>query len=253
MSNKIQLDHTFFQTALAAFISDFSSNIEPFRDAISISTENVGQKSIVPVYISNTGDEVFLSTMLFKSEDEKKKLYQQNPRIVFSVGGISTDTDALTNPHEFGRFVVSDSDQKFEKASKVRRIQTRVSLPYEMIFSNIDQYLKFVDVMLTVFDRATVFEFVHAGKIHQATYNLTANDYDSSANFSLGHDSDKRRRLMNASIELVVQFPAFDVYRHKEESSEIFDATKTMKKLVHSVFNENNENLISRMFVTKSS
>lgn len=244
--DKVKPPHTFFHTALAAFISHFSKNIEPFRDLID---------GPVPVAIHNTGDEVFLATMKWKTEDQKKKLYDCNPRLTFSVGNIAKNEDNLTNPHQLGKLAAINDDTGFTEPwrAHVRRVPVNVNMPYELKFSNIDQYFKFVDVMLTVIQQQQIFEFVYAGTVHRGGYKLSADGYDSSPNFSLGHDAEKRRRTMDGAIEVQLQFPAFDVYSANLNKPEIFGESQRMNKLIHNVYLNGDENLVSTMTYPSSS
>lgn len=236
-----KLKHTFFHNSLAAFISHFSGNMQPYRELVD---------APVPVSIINTGDEVFLSTMLFKTPEQKTALYSHNPRISFSIGGIAKNTDELTSPFILGKFI-EDSASGFDapKRANVRRVPTTISMNYEMLFSNIDQYFKFVDVMLTVIEQEQVFEFEYAGTIHRGSYSISSEQYDSSANLSLSHDSEKRRRILENSLEVKLQFPAYDVYSTNGKSPEVFGEAQRMDKLIHSVYYNGNENLVARTII----
>ncbi|BBI90434.1 hypothetical protein HYO65_gp042 [Tenacibaculum phage PTm1] len=241
----VKLKHDFFHIALASFISDFSKNIQPYRELIN---------GKVPVSIINTGDEVFLSTMLFKTDEDRKKLYSHNPRISFSVNGISPRFDEVSSPHVLGRVTTKNESTEMDVNSRanVRGIPATVVMSYEMIMSNIDQYFKFVDVMLTIFSYDQVFEFVYGGTVHRGSYRISSDDYTPDVNFSLGHDTEKRRRILTNSLDVKLKFPSFDVYSANGNPSEIFDENQKMNKLVHNVYINGNEDLVSRRFITKS-
>lgn len=244
-STTTKLNHTFFHVGLAAFISHFSGNMQPYRALLN---------APVPVSIINTGDEVFLSTMLFKTEEQKAQLYSHNPRVSFSLGGIGKNTDELTSPHTFGKFV-ENSSTGFDaaKRAQVRRVPILVNMNYEIVFSNIDQYLKLVDVILTVIEQEQVFEFEYAGTIHRGSYSISSEQYDSQANLALSHDSEKRRRLLENSIDLKFQFPAYNVYSTNGERPEVFDENQRMEALIHSVYFNGDDNLVARNIITKTS
>lgn len=241
--SKIQLEHTYFHVALAAFLSDFSLTVEPFRKLIN---------ATVPVTIMNTGDEAFMSSMLFKNPEDSKKLYQENPRLVFSIGAVNANFDELTSPYNLGRLNVQDpiTEMKSDYHTNVRRVPLRVQMSYEAIMSNIDQYLKYVDVSLTVFNVSRVYEFFYMGSVYHGSYKLINDDYSSDTNFALGFDTDSRNRIMRSNVELQLQFPAFDVYDgasgDASHVSSIFGGADVMNKLIHSIYINGNENLALR-------
>lgn len=240
-----KLKHTFFHTGLAAFISHFSGNIQPYRELLN---------APVPVSIVNTGDEVFLSTMLFKTPEQKAALYSHNPRVSFSLGGIGKNTDELTSPYILGKFVeAKDTGFDAAKRAEVRRIPVLINMNYEIVFSNIDQYLKLVDVILTVIEQEQVFEFEYAGTIHRGSYSISSEQYDSTANLALSHDSEKRRRILENSIDLKLQFPAYNVYSTNGSQPEVFDENQKMNALIHSVYFDGDTNLVARNIITKTS
>lgn len=241
-----KLKHTFFHNSIAAFLGDFSVSIQPYRDLISAD---------LPVSIANSGDEVFLATMLFKTEEDRKKLYAKNPRINFSIGNIGSQTDNYTSPHVLGKFVNEhDSGTLTAKRAEVRRTPTIINMSYDFKFTNIDQYLKFVDVMLTISGVARVFEFEYMGAIYTGSYKLTTNEFDKNTNFTLGFDTERRNSMTN-SVEVTVNFPAFNVYPNNGiagNNPDVFDENQRMNKLIHNVYINGNESLVSRTIIPKS-
>lgn len=222
------MQHDFFQNALTSFIYDLNSRLKHFSNSIN--------DSKFPIMIMNTGDEVYLANMQEDSKD-KVRLYDRIPRMILSIGGADIKTDQLSNPNNFGK--LSDNSTGFNntKVATVRRIPISFVVNSKVYFSNMLQYLSFIEVFLSTTFRVSSFNFKHSGAVHYGSYT-SSNSFDGNPNFGLRHDSEKRRIELDITFELELQFPAYDYYGARN-GDDMLDATDVIKSFVHRTETQN--------------
>jgi hypothetical protein len=212
--------HDFFENALTGFLKDIYGKLKPYEGVINAK---------FPVMIMNTGDETFLSNMLDEDSPlsvSEPKLYQRVPRMVCNPLGIDISTDQLSAKKTYGKMVdISNLGYKTKKATNVRRIPLTTVISSKVYFSNIFQYLQFVEILLMTAFKENTYNFVYVGNTQVGSYSFTTS-FEGVPNLSLSHDSEKRWREMELSFTLGLQYPAYDYYGG---ATELMDATNTIK------------------------
>jgi hypothetical protein len=229
--NNIQFKHDFFKQAGTALVSYLDKLLNvPLTSAIPNMTK-------FPIMIKNTGDETFITNMHESANAET--LYGLVPRLTLDVGGISIQSGQLTNPHQMGLLLAKNAETDINEAysTNVRRIPVEWVFNSEAVFSNILEYLAFVEVYLTVSHHNHLFVFYHAGTEYSGTFFLQE-DMNSDTNLQLQFDSDKRLRKLPLAFSVQLQFPAFDIYTRdgvNNNFAQIFKKNQTMQTLTHNM------------------
>lgn len=211
------MKHDFLVQTGTALIDALSKKMEPFSAAINAK---------FPIYINNTGDEVFLTNMY---KDDPKKLYSRIPSMKLECSGINIESDQLTNNGVLGSFTDDVAGYKKEKKANVRRMPIVLQYNAEIQCNNILEYFTLCEIIMMQLYKNQHFSFYWAGTKHDGRY-IIPDSLDSQANLSLGFDTDRRRRILNFPIEVYVQYPAFDYYN---DTSEVFPADGSMQYIIH--------------------
>lgn len=225
MAQKLILPHDYFVIAAKAWLSYMDAIYQPFSQSIDAS---------FPIQIKNTGDEVFLSTLWEGSKKKSKDLYSAVPRMDVSVAGISMALDQMSNPFNMGHLSTKGKTEFTEsRVHYVRRLPVSWIFNAEVKFNNVIEYLKFVDILLTVSFKVHTFHFWYLGQRYDCVFEIPV-DYDSDKNISLGLDAEKRHYTLPLNFDLQLQFPAYDIYDVGiTDTHEGFGKTETMTKLIH--------------------
>lgn len=213
--------HDFFESALKGMLSNLTERMQPYSEYLN---------RTFPILVMNTGDEVFLQNI--KPDDANKTLYNSIPRMVCDIGGINVLSDQLSSMTNYGRFTIQDdiTGIKSEKVANFRRIPLNITVNAQVYFSNIFQYLQFVEILLMMTYDNCVFTYYYQDKFLQGNFNYQ-DQYNTEPNMSLSFDSDKRHRIMNLTFEVELQFPSFDYYNTRS----MLDATKAIQTVIYRV------------------
>lgn len=165
-----------------------------------------------PIFINSTGDETYMSNLTSIGE-KKVELYDYNPRMSMSFGGISIEQDQLTAFGVTGRTQVQADGKPLQVLTHLRRIPAKLVLKAEVVFHKLSEMLTFLEYYLHATSHLGMgFEFMHAGTVHTAAFGY-AWDIDPSINFGLEFSSEKREIRVPLTFELNVQFPAHNFYQ----------------------------------------
>lgn len=234
MQESVSFKHDFFVQAGTAFVGYLDRLLKvPMKTAIPTIKE-------FPIFIKNTGDEVFLSNMQeSSSKKDVSTLYTFVPRMSLEVQGINMQSGQLTNPHELGAFSATAANSEFKSnfVANVRRIPIEWTFNSELVFNNVLEYLAFIEIFLTVSHLNHYFTFYHAGTEYSGTFFLQE-DLDTSVNLSLQFDADKRTRKMPLVFTLQLQFPAFNIYSRdswNKYQGQVLNSNDTMQHLIHNM------------------
>lgn len=199
----IYYEHDFFEKALTALVNYLRELMKPYRNTLTDKT--------FPILIPNTGDEKFLF-----DEIQDRNVYSKVPRWDINILGVNNTDQKRTNPRENGTFTavtVNSLGQNIKKdfSAPLARRPVDVGLATQVVFTNIFEYFRFVEIYLTLSTYPHVFTFYHAGRIHYAQFNFPELN-DSDANVTFEFQADKRERKLPLPFVLQVQFPAYQIY-----------------------------------------
>lgn len=191
----------FFETSIKAFLFGIDQRLVAYQEYT---------KQRFPLYIMNTGDEVYLSN-LFK--DEKNQPYQKVPRMIFNIGGFSVNDDEISNPYNVAKFVDLDKESgyKTHKRSGMRRIPVVLSIESMVTFSNIFQYFTFLEIFLMTTYRTNIFKYYYLDKLLTGSFSYSAS-FDGDQNLNLAFDNEKRQITLPIPFEISLQFPSLDYF-----------------------------------------
>lgn len=196
---KIDFKHDFYENALTATVKYLVMLFQPFANQV---------KQPVVVGFINLGDEKFTSDMIIAKKD-----YDFTPRCTLDLGGFSEQRGDLSNKNTYGNFEAINLDtNKIEHYSaKMQRKPIDVVINAELVFSNVFEYMTFLELYLMLTDEYHSFIFYHAGKKHEAILELPEFQ-DSETNTTFGLNSETRQRKMVLTFNLKTQFPAYRIY-----------------------------------------
>lgn len=209
MNEPFSFEHTFFRTSIIGFIDALDRLFEPYAK------QHLKNNQKFPIFINSVGDEVYMSNLTSIGE-KQVELYDYNPRMSLSFGGISIEQDQLTAFAVVGRTQVKNaSNQKIDVLTHLRRMPIKLLLKAEIVFHKLSEMLEFIEYYLHATSHLGMgFEFMHAGCVHQATFGY-AWEMDPSINFGLEFSSEKREVRVPITFEVNVQFPAHNFYESK--------------------------------------
>jgi hypothetical protein len=203
MSKRIYFQHDFYENAIKGLLWYLRELMKPYANTLTDKNFFIGMK--------NTGDEKFLFDQI-----DSKHLYDSIPRWELDFLGINTLDDDRTNPRENGNFVAETTTNLGEKrkmdfSAPVARRPTEIGFDSQVLFSNVFEYLRFVEIYLILSTYSHTYKFYHAGKLHIGTFtfqDLT----ESTKNVTFGMEAEKRERKIPIAFTVVTQFPAYQIY-----------------------------------------
>lgn len=208
-------DLNFFEQSLTAVINDISTRLSAFSEYV---------KAKIPVYILNTGDHAFLSSISGNLKNTDKSVSESVPRITLDFTEILVNSDALTNPYVTGFFVkkVGQIDKEFR--SNVRRIPCTIPLTGSFVLSNTIQYMSAVQYVLSAMFKNNRFEFIYAGKTYEGSWTID-DSFTNEFTKTIVSSPEARTHALPMSISVDVQMPAFDVFgdNHPVSSDKIIE------------------------------
>lgn len=213
--NELPLD--FFKVAITAFIEDLRRNIRMFKNDI-------------PVYVFNTGDQLL-------TDEWVSSQGQEVPRLVLDIDSLSIEPDQLTSPYQRGSFVINSDKQDIGYTSYLRRIPISYSIPMKLVLSNIIECLKWQEVLLLLLYKNNVYHFQYYKKDNRGVYRFPE-DTDVERNVEFGFDDSRRYRTLNFTIQIDLQYPAFDWFN----SSSLFEMNNVIKYPGIGIYPDPNEN-----------
>lgn len=208
MSDDYFFKHDFLRSSMTGFIATLDNLFENYQKHIN--------NDKFPIFIVNTGDEVYLSNMSNMGSSGKEH-YDYVPRMAMSFSSISIQSDQYTAPGVIGRINVKNKSNSLTVSglTHLRRIPITIQLGTEVVFSKIHEVLSFVEYYVSAVSHTSLaFEFIHNGIVHQAAFEQLT-DFDKDTNFSLGFAGDKREHRLPLSFVLNVQMPAYNLYKAK--------------------------------------
>lgn len=196
---RIEYKHDFFENAMTAMVKYLVMLYQPFSNV-------VGQNTIVGFV--NSGDEKFLQDMILSGNQ-----YDYTPRCSLVMIGLTEQRGDRSNKNTYGKFQAKNLDnKKIENYSaQYRRVPIDVSIEAEMVFTNIFEYLTFVEIYLMMTDEYHSFNFWHGGNVYNAILELPE-IAEPTINTEFGINSDTRQWKMVLNYNLKTQFPAFKIY-----------------------------------------
>lgn len=238
---KIKFDHDFLESSITGMIWYIKELMKPFKNTLN--------NKVFPVSIMNTGDEKFLFDMI-----DEKAIYSHSPRWTFNILGVNTKNSDRTNPRENGSFVAKTTNSlgqsKTENfTAKLSRRPIEVGFQSEVVFNNIFEYFRFVEIYLILSTNPHIFKFYHSNKLHYGQFTFPELD-DTSANVTFGMESEKRNRKLPVNFTLNLQFPAYNIYGLPGSANEGFNGPNddgsaggtedltgdTMIKIIHNIY-----------------
>lgn len=204
MEDNVYFKHDFIKTALTGVIASFDEVFKPYLTHLN--------NDVFPIFINNTGDEVYLSNMhnIGKGGVEH---YEHVPRMSMALGGFNVQADQLTAPANIAFLQVEKSGMKRDAMSHLRRIPIVTILRAELVFSKVHEVLTFIEYYLSVLSHSAItFDIVHGGTVHQIAVN-TVFDFEKEINTALSFSADKRGITLPMNFEVEMQFPAYNLYK----------------------------------------
>jgi len=208
------LPHNFFEEGLEAFIQSFRKRIEFFSKDF-------------PVYIINTGDEVYLNN--WRTAAKTKDIYEQTPRIVLDILDLQVNTDQLSSPHERGSFVMNVAGRSKKYSARFRRIPVTVSVSAKLTCDNILEQFKYLDLIFSLFFKVNTFSFLHMGNRQEGYFEFDASSATTERNVTLGQDTERRHRVINFTLQVGLQYQSFDYY----DSESLMSADNVINTFIH--------------------
>ena len=210
MANKESMffKHDFIRTSLTAFIGSLDNLFAEYaKQHLS--------NNVFPIFINNSGDEVYLSNMTAIGEKEKEH-YNHTPRLSMVISGISAQPDQLTATGITGRIqVANENGYKVNGLTHLRRIPLKVILRGEAVFSKVHELFTFIEYYFSATSHTALgYEYLHAGSVHEGVWQNIW-DFDQEINTNLSFDGDKRGIKLPLIFEIECQLPAYNLYRAK--------------------------------------
>lgn len=206
MESNINYKHDFLKTSLRATIATFDNMFSEFSNRYT-------EDKKFPIYILNTGDEVFLSNLTDTSK-EGNTYYEKIPRMVISLGDFNVDVTQLTSPTTINVMAKKDGINQMGKTIATR-VPLNIVLKSKIQFSKIDEYLEFLEYFLCImYSYSIYFNYSH-GTVVYTGFIKPIYDYDLNTNFNMGFDSDSRNKTLSINWSLDVQMPALNIYNVK--------------------------------------
>lgn len=198
------LEYDFFESALAGLIKSLEVMIEPFAKKVD---------AVVPIYIPNTGDEVYLSNMKGDGVTTTDTVYSSVPRLAINLpeSSMIISTDEFTSRHASGFFDIKHEEgYNSEYRAPVRRMPIQYAVTVKCVFSNIHEYFMFLNMYLNYSYKDIVYRFSYLGHTQEASWEVPES-FDTNMNQELSFDTQKRNVELDLPIVIAMQMPVYNL------------------------------------------
>lgn len=167
------MKYNFYEKAVIAVISDLK---EKFKNFAYVSNQERYQE--FPVILQTSGDETYMTVNSDRLEKRNKSDKVIMPIMVCSFSGITINEDNKTNDITDGSFVLKLNGFSQEYTSEMSTYDTSVRLDATVLFTDIFQYLAFVEYNMNGIYKNKPFRFEYMGKVQHGLWALETTDHD---------------------------------------------------------------------------
>lgn len=201
-------EFNFIERGFASFMHSLQTKFRKYREDF-------------PVYIFNTGDEVYM--LDWKATDGLGKtykvgdIYQSKPRLEIKIDDLQINSDQLTNPFVEGVFTIPVEKRDTTFYGQVKRIPVTYTVTATLVCDSLLHSFKYTELLLTMMYRSNSFEFWHAKRRHQGVYFIQ-DSLPTEKTVEMGFSADSRDWRLGLTINVNMQFPAFDFFNASNQS-----------------------------------
>lgn len=188
---------------------------------LSLQTKFRKYREDFPVYIFNTGDEVYMFN--WKDSDGPGKtfkvgdIYQSKPRLEIKIDDLQINSDQLTMPFVEGVFTIPIDKRDTTFYGQVKRIPITYNVTATLVCDSLLHSFKYTELLLTMMYRSNTFEFWHAKRRHQGVYTIQ-DSLPTEKTIEMAFSADSRDWKLGLTISVNMQFPAFDFFNSSNRS-----------------------------------
>lgn len=201
-------EFNFIERGFESFIRSLQTKFRKYREDF-------------PVYIFNTGDEVYMfdwkdtggSGKTFKASD----IYQSKPRLEIKIDDLQINSDQLTMPFIEGVFTIPIDKRDTTFYGQVKRIPITYTVTATLVCDSLLHSFKYTELLLTMMYRSNTFEFWHAKRRHQGVYFIQ-DSLPTEKTVEMSFSPDSRDWKLGLTINVNMQFPAFDFFNPSNRS-----------------------------------
>ena len=201
-------EFNFIERGFESFIRSLQTKFRKYREDF-------------PVYVFNTGDEVYMFDWkatggpgkVFKVSD----IYQSKPRLEIKIDDLQINSDQLTTPFVEGVFTIPIDKRDITFYGQVKRIPITYTVTATLVCDSLLHSFKYTELLLTIMYRSNSFEFWHAKRRHQGVYSIQ-DSLQSENTVEMAFSPDSRDWKLGLTISVNMQFPAFDFFNASNHS-----------------------------------
>lgn len=174
----------------------FVANMERFQD--------------FPVYIQTVGDEAYMTVNSDRLEAKDKSDTIMMPCMIIRINSVNINEDNKTNEISDGKFTLEIGGFKKDYTSEMSTYDVDMSLDGTILYTDIFQYMAFVEYLMNGVYKSEDFQFNYMGKVQMATWSLETVDhtleYDDVGSFGTQSASSHRQEV---NFIVKMQYPSF--------------------------------------------
>lgn len=200
------MKYTYFQTATIAAVDNIANAFSNFEFV-----SNSKRHQPFPVFIASTGDETFMSMMSDRLHVKPKSDTLHVPSMSLDIADITLSSDSKTNSVENAKFVLTIDGASSEKMKSMTAYPSKITVNCTVLFSNIFQYLAFIEYIYNGIYKRNTFNFTYWGKYQEAVWTLTTETFEPTFDRSgtFGTAPDGSSHTLSLSFEVYCKYPSF--------------------------------------------
>lgn len=201
------MKYNFYEKAVISVITDLKKQ---FKNFAYVSNQERFQE--FPVFLQTSGDQTYMTVHSDRLEKKDKSDKVTMPFMALAFSGISINEANKTNEISDGEFVIDINGFNTNYSSEMSTYDTTVRIEANVMFSDIFQYLAFVEYLMNGVYKNRPFRFSYFGKVQQGTWALETTDHDVEMDlvgaFSTEQVSSHQESL---SFQISLPYPSFNL------------------------------------------
>lgn len=201
------MKYNFYEKAVISVVTDLK---EEFKRFAYVSNQERFQD--FPVFLQTSGDDTYMTVHSDRLEkrDESDTVYMPYMALAFS--GISINEANKTNEISDGHFVLEVNGFETDYTSEMSTYDTTVRIEANVMFSDIFQYLAFVEYLMNGIYKNRPFRFSYFGKVQQGTWALDTTDHDVEMDLVGAFGTEKAASHQEQlTFTISIPYPSFNL------------------------------------------
>lgn len=194
-------DDRFFSLLIKGVLAYLTNNIVMYGKPIRHFIFNTGSSYM---YVETNGYKYNITEVT-----DQDQIYMERPRCVATIGGISVETQELTQPYVRGVYERFDDGEIKGFNAEIQRMPIQLQLNLQYVMSTFNEEIVLLQELIDKMCFQQYFSIVYLGQVIQCSIEFPA-DMQMELNKIDMSSSETNNKLLNISVNICTNYPAIN-------------------------------------------